>query len=176
MTGVVPKIEREPVYGLRPNEQGGIWVPQRPRPRRNRKNEPIRAMTRENRYNLLLSRDATFLLQCQGQSRANARRRFFLRSLVNSHPRESQLLWSGYFAAKAAWRSARACTRMRHSTQMQCCVSFPRRLYAVCAYCVPAMAVCCLKTSSTRFSCTQKTTMRRSPRCPAVRDTRSTPS
>ncbi len=50
MTGVVPKIEREPVYGLRPNENGGIWVPQRPRPRRNRKNEPVRAMTRENRY------------------------------------------------------------------------------------------------------------------------------
>ena len=50
MTGVVPNIEREPVYGLRPNEKGGIWVPQRARPRRNRKNEPIRSMTRENRY------------------------------------------------------------------------------------------------------------------------------
>ena len=47
MVGV--EIEREPVYGLRPNEKGGIWVPQRPRPRRNRKNEPVRAMTRENR-------------------------------------------------------------------------------------------------------------------------------
>ena len=50
MTEALPKIEREPVYGLRPNEKGGIWVPQRARPRRNRKNEPIRSMTRENRY------------------------------------------------------------------------------------------------------------------------------
>lgn len=50
MIDTVPKIEREPVWGLRPNEKGGIWVPQRARPRRNRKNEPIRAMTRENRY------------------------------------------------------------------------------------------------------------------------------
>lgn len=35
-------------YGLRVNEGGNVWVPQRARPRRNRKNEGIRSMTREN--------------------------------------------------------------------------------------------------------------------------------
>jgi hypothetical protein len=42
------KAGRDPVYGLKLNEKGGIWVPQRARPRRNRKNEAIRSMTREN--------------------------------------------------------------------------------------------------------------------------------
>ena len=67
MTGVVPKIERAPVYGLRPNENGGIWVPQRARPRRNRKNEPIRSMTRENRYS-----SALFLLSLRARSQGVA--------------------------------------------------------------------------------------------------------
>ena len=83
MTGVVPKIEREPVYGLRPNENGGIWVPQRPRPRRNRKNEPVRAMTRENRYatRKVAVETATFncaelsAVECGGGSEKGARSR-----------------------------------------------------------------------------------------------------
>mmetsp|Transcript_41995 Transcript_41995/g.82164 ORF Transcript_41995/g.82164 Transcript_41995/m.82164 type:complete len:408 (-) Transcript_41995:275-1498(-) len=35
-------------YGLLKNKGGDVWVPQRARPRRNRKNEGIRSMTREN--------------------------------------------------------------------------------------------------------------------------------
>eukprot|EP00184_Porphyridium_aerugineum_P000483 CAMPEP_0184706278 /NCGR_PEP_ID=MMETSP0313-20130426/36677_1 /TAXON_ID=2792 /ORGANISM="Porphyridium aerugineum, Strain SAG 1380-2" /LENGTH=408 /DNA_ID=CAMNT_0027167827 /DNA_START=97 /DNA_END=1323 /DNA_ORIENTATION=+ len=42
------KVVREPVPGLRVNENGGIWVPQRPRPRRNRKNQGLRDMCAEN--------------------------------------------------------------------------------------------------------------------------------
>lgn len=42
------RVAREPVPGLRVNERGGIWVPQRARPRRNRKNEGLRTMVREN--------------------------------------------------------------------------------------------------------------------------------
>jgi porphobilinogen synthase len=39
---------REPVPALRLNENGKIWVPQRARPRRNRKSEGIRSMLAEN--------------------------------------------------------------------------------------------------------------------------------
>lgn len=35
-------------FGLEINRNGDVWVPQRARPRRNRKNEGIRSMTREN--------------------------------------------------------------------------------------------------------------------------------
>lgn len=38
----------EPVPGVRINENGGIWIPQRARPRRARKSEALRSMTREN--------------------------------------------------------------------------------------------------------------------------------
>lgn len=41
-------LSRDTNYGLRVNELGNVWVPQRARPRRNRKNEGIRSMTREN--------------------------------------------------------------------------------------------------------------------------------
>jgi porphobilinogen synthase len=49
-TAAVPSriISREPVPGLTVNENGKIWVPQRSRPRRNRKNEGLRSMVREN--------------------------------------------------------------------------------------------------------------------------------
>ena len=39
---------RDPNFGLRVNEQGNVWVPQRARPRRNRKNEGVRSQVREN--------------------------------------------------------------------------------------------------------------------------------
>lgn len=42
------RVTREPVPNLRVNENGGIWVPQRSRPRRARVNEAIRTMVREN--------------------------------------------------------------------------------------------------------------------------------
>jgi len=42
------KVEREAVHGLRVNEKGGIWVPQRARPRRNRKTSGMRDMCAEN--------------------------------------------------------------------------------------------------------------------------------
>mmetsp|Transcript_46788 Transcript_46788/g.110976 ORF Transcript_46788/g.110976 Transcript_46788/m.110976 type:complete len:411 (-) Transcript_46788:31-1263(-) len=45
---LIPVTKGEPVWGLKTNQQGTIWVPQRARPRRNRKNEGIRSMTREN--------------------------------------------------------------------------------------------------------------------------------
>jgi porphobilinogen synthase len=43
-----PGLQREPVPSLRLNESGNIWVPQRARPRRNRKTEGMRSMVREN--------------------------------------------------------------------------------------------------------------------------------
>jgi porphobilinogen synthase len=49
-TAAVPSTSatREGVPGLSVNENGKIWVPQRSRPRRNRKNEGLRSMVREN--------------------------------------------------------------------------------------------------------------------------------
>eukprot|EP00178_Gracilaria_changii_P003981 TRINITY_DN1608_c0_g1_i1.p2 TRINITY_DN1608_c0_g1~~TRINITY_DN1608_c0_g1_i1.p2 ORF type:complete len:407 (+),score=85.97 TRINITY_DN1608_c0_g1_i1:3375-4595(+) len=41
-------VREPPLPNLRVNEQGRIWVPQRARPRRNRKNEAFRSMVREN--------------------------------------------------------------------------------------------------------------------------------
>lgn len=41
-------LQREPVPALRLNEGGKIWVPQRARPRRNRKSEGMRSMVSEN--------------------------------------------------------------------------------------------------------------------------------
>jgi porphobilinogen synthase len=41
-------MQREPVPALRLNEAGNIWVPQRARPRRNRKTEGVRSMVSEN--------------------------------------------------------------------------------------------------------------------------------
>lgn len=41
-------VNREPVPALRLNESGKIWVPQRARPRRNRKSEGMRSMVSEN--------------------------------------------------------------------------------------------------------------------------------
>jgi hypothetical protein len=45
---IIPRGVGEDVYGLKENNHGRVWVPQRARPRRNRKNEGVRAMTREN--------------------------------------------------------------------------------------------------------------------------------
>ncbi|PXF42397.1 Delta-aminolevulinic acid dehydratase, chloroplastic [Gracilariopsis chorda] len=45
---ITDRSVREPLPHLRVNEKGGIWVPQRARPRRNRKNEGLRSMVREN--------------------------------------------------------------------------------------------------------------------------------
>jgi len=45
---ILPRGAGVDVYGIRENNQGRVWVPQRARPRRNRKNEGVRAMTREN--------------------------------------------------------------------------------------------------------------------------------
>lgn len=47
-TATNDRIVREPVPNLRVNENGGIWVPQRPRPRRARVSEGMRSMVREN--------------------------------------------------------------------------------------------------------------------------------
>lgn len=47
-TATSDRLKREPVPGLRVNEEGKIWVPQRARPRRNRKTEGLRSMVREN--------------------------------------------------------------------------------------------------------------------------------
>jgi len=49
MTATDPRTSaRDPNFGLRVNEQGNVWVPQRARPRRNRKNEGVRSQVREN--------------------------------------------------------------------------------------------------------------------------------
>ncbi|CDF34658.1 delta-aminolevulinic acid dehydratase (porphobilinogen synthase) [Chondrus crispus] len=42
------RLAEGPVPGLRVNDEGKIWVPQRARPRRNRKTEGLRSMVREN--------------------------------------------------------------------------------------------------------------------------------
>jgi len=42
------KILRTPVPGLSVNNDGNVWVPQRARPRRNRKTEGMRSLVREN--------------------------------------------------------------------------------------------------------------------------------
>ncbi|EKX53899.1 hypothetical protein GUITHDRAFT_160911 [Guillardia theta CCMP2712] len=42
-------LMKESIYGLKQRPNGDIWVPQRARPRRNRKNEGLRSMVRENR-------------------------------------------------------------------------------------------------------------------------------
>lgn len=47
-TAASDRVTREPVPALRVNENGGIWVPQRARPRRARKSEGMRTMVREN--------------------------------------------------------------------------------------------------------------------------------
>eukprot|EP00177_Eucheuma_denticulatum_P001122 GFKZ01002031.1.p1 GENE.GFKZ01002031.1~~GFKZ01002031.1.p1 ORF type:complete len:400 (-),score=50.07 GFKZ01002031.1:474-1673(-) len=47
-TATASQGERLASVGLRINEEGKIWVPQRPRPRRNRKTEGLRSMVREN--------------------------------------------------------------------------------------------------------------------------------
>lgn len=47
-TAAKDRALREPVPNLRVNENGGIWVPQRSRPRRARKSEGMRSMVREN--------------------------------------------------------------------------------------------------------------------------------
>lgn len=47
-TATSDRLTREQVPGLRVNEGGKIWVPQRARPRRNRKTEGLRSMVREN--------------------------------------------------------------------------------------------------------------------------------
>ncbi|CAN8063772.1 unnamed protein product [Agarophyton chilense] len=45
---ITDRSVRESLPNLRVNEEGRIWVPQRSRPRRNRKNEGLRSMVREN--------------------------------------------------------------------------------------------------------------------------------
>lgn len=47
-TAAKDRITREPVPNLRVNENGGVWVPQRERPRRARRNDSMRTMVREN--------------------------------------------------------------------------------------------------------------------------------
>lgn len=47
-TNALDRLMKEAVPGLRVNEEGTIWVPQRARPRRNRKTEGLRSMVREN--------------------------------------------------------------------------------------------------------------------------------
>mmetsp|Transcript_46229 Transcript_46229/g.122538 ORF Transcript_46229/g.122538 Transcript_46229/m.122538 type:complete len:410 (+) Transcript_46229:1-1230(+) len=48
MTASDASNSREPVFGFQRNLKDELWLPQRARPRRNRKNEAIRSMTREN--------------------------------------------------------------------------------------------------------------------------------
>lgn len=47
-TATSDRATREPIPNLRFNENGSIWVPQRPRPRRARVSEGMRSMLREN--------------------------------------------------------------------------------------------------------------------------------